>query len=171
MELYDAVRQRYSSRAYKDRPVEDDKLERILEAARLAPSARNLQEWRFVVVKDEEKRKALVAVACNQGFVGQAPIVIAACAIGEEHVMACGFRCDIVDVAIALEHIALAATNEGLATCWIGAFHQEPAQELLGIPKDVRVIELMTLGYPADELREKNRLPLEEIWMLDEWRP
>ncbi len=169
MEFYETVRQRYSSRKYLDKPVEEEKLQRILEAARLAPSAGNRQEWRFIIVRDPEKRKALVPIARNQGFVGEAPIVIAACAVGTEHVMACGQYSYAIDVAIALEHIALAATAEGLATCWIGAFEEKPCKELLGVPDDVRVVELMTLGYPADEPREKKRLALEEIVMYDAW--
>ncbi|HQK94864.1 MAG TPA: nitroreductase family protein [Armatimonadota bacterium] len=170
MDFADVVRARYSCRAYEDRPVEDDKLQRILEAARLAPSASNRQEWRFVVVRDAAKRQALVKVARDQAFVGQAPIVIAACAKTNGHVMSCGHRCDIIDVAIALEHIALAAANEGLGTCWIGAFFQDKAKELLGIPDDVPVIELMTLGYPADSPKPKSRLALDEIVMYDAWR-
>ncbi len=169
MDFADVVRARYSCRAYEDRPVEDEKLQRVLEAARLAPSASNRQEWRFIVVRDAAKRDAMVSVARDQAFVGQAPVVIAACAKTNGHVMSCGHRCDIIDVAIALEHIALAAANEGLGTCWIGAFFQDKAKVLLGIPEDVPVIELMTLGYPADSARPKSRLALDEIVMVDGW--
>jgi len=169
MEFMDVVEQRYSVRQYQDRPVEEGKLLRILEAARLAPSASNGQEWRFIIVRDSERRRALVPIACNQAFVGQAPVVIAACAIGQR-MMTCGCQAEVVDVAIALEHIALAATNEGLGTCWIGAFHQDQAKALLGLPDGVAIIQLMTLGYPADNLRPKNRLPLSEIRMDEGWR-
>ncbi len=170
MDFFQTVSSRYSVRAYQDKPVEDDKLQRIIEAARLAPSASNRQEWRFVVVRDPEKRKALAKIAHDQQFVGQAPLVIAACAVTDGHVMSCGQECYPIDVAIALEHISLAATALGLGTCWIGAFDEEPARELLAIPPDVRIVQLMPLGYPADKIRPKTRLHSEEILMFDQWR-
>lgn len=171
MDFFEAVSSRYSCRAYKDTPVEEGKLEKIMEAARIAPSASNRQEWRFILVTDPETRRKLAAIAHDQQFVGQAPVVIAACAVSDEHVMACGQQCYPIDVAIALEHIALAATALGLATCWIGAFKEEPAKKLLGIPDDVRIVDLMALGYPADQLRPKTRLAIEQILMREEWQP
>ncbi len=169
MDLFEAVGGRYSCRNYQDRPVEEEKLARILEAARLAPSASNRQEWRFIVVTDAAVRAKLVDMAHKQKFVGQAPVVIVACAVTDGHLMACGQSCYPIDVAIALEHIALAATALGLGTCWIGAFDEEPVKKLLGIPAEVRVVELMPLGYPADKPRPKTRLPLEDIRMSERW--
>ena len=90
MDVSEAIRKRKSVRAYESKPVEGEKLEKILEAARLAPSARNLQEWRFVVVKDPETRKKLMVAAKSQAFVGEAPVVIACCAETDGHVMTCG---------------------------------------------------------------------------------
>jgi nitroreductase len=86
--------------------------------------------------------------------------------------MRCGQACYPIDVAIALEHIALQAVEEGLGTCWIGAFDEAAAKAICGIPEtdDIRVVELMPLGYPADSPREKSRLSLDEIVMLEEWR-
>jgi len=169
MEFYETVQRRYSCRNYQDKPVEEEKLERIMEAARLAPSASNRQEWRFLAVTDPDKRERLIKIAHGQKFVGQAPVVIVACAVTDGHVMACGQLSYPIDVAIALEHVALAATAEGLATCWIGAFEEEPVKRLLEIPSDVRVVQLMPLGYPADKPRPKTRLPLGEIFMRDSW--
>ena len=163
MELYEAVQNRYSVRAYQDRPVEQEKLDRILEAARLAPSGSNRQPWKFVVVRDAETRKAL-AKACNdQSFVGRAPVVIVGVGLMPERTMSCQVPGDPVDVAIAMEHIALAATAEGLGTCWIGAFDQDQVRQVVGVPDQHKVIEVMPLGYPADEPRPKKRKPLEEI--------
>lgn len=172
MTVFDAIRARYSVRSYQDREVEPDKLERIFEAARLAPSAGNRQEWRFIVVRNHETRQALMAAAGGQTFVGQAPVVIAACAQHDGRVMRCGLPCHPIDVAIALEHIALQAVEEGLGTCWIGHFDQEQVRQILGIPSsdDVVVVELMTLGYPADTPGPKNRLGLDEIVMYESWR-
>jgi nitroreductase len=170
MELYEAIKKRYSVRAYKAKPVEEDKLSRILEAARLAPSGSNRQPWKFVVVRDAETRKQLVSACCDQDFVGQAPVVIAGVGLMPDRSMHCQVPGDPVDVAIAMEHIALAATAEGLGTCWIGAFHQDAVRDVLGIPKDAMVIEVMTLGYPADSLRPKQRKPLEEIVCHEKWQ-
>ncbi len=169
MDFTEVVQERYSCRSYQPKPVEEEKLLRVFEAARLAPSASNRQEWRFVVVTDPDTRAKLVEVCRGQRFVGEAPVVIAGCAKTDEHVMSCGVRCDVVDVSIAMEHIALAATNEGLGTCWIGAFLQEPARELLGIPEGVFVVDMMTLGYPADSAGPKTRLALEEILMRERY--
>ncbi len=172
MTVFEAIKARYSVRAYQAKPVEDEKLERILEAARLAPSAKNLQEWRFIIVKNPETRKALMHAAKDQPFVGEAPIILACCAVTDNHVMSCGQLCYPIDVAIAMEHIALQAVEEGLGTCWIGAFYEDQVKEILQIPEtnNIRVVELMTLGYPAIEPLPKERLPLNEIVMEERWK-
>jgi nitroreductase len=147
-----------------------EKLLAILEAGRLAPSAYNRQEWRFIVVSDVETKKKLAEAANGQTFVGEAPVVIVACAVTDEHVMRCGQLCYPIDVAISLDHISLAAVEYGLGTCWIGSFYEDKVKEILGIPEKVRVVELMTLGYPADSPeKEKNRLPLKEIVKYERW--
>jgi len=169
MDVLPEIQQRYSCRAYRDQPVEQDKLDRILEAARLAPSARNMQEWRFVVVRDPELRQQLVPAAANQAFVGQAPVVIVACGDQADYVMRCGQKAHPIDVAIALEHIALQAVREGLATCWIGSFYADQVKKILGIPDHISIVELMTLGYPADQPRPKKRVPIEQIVCYDRW--
>jgi nitroreductase len=170
MDLYDAIRQRYSVRSYQDRPVEEDKLQRVLEAARLAPSGSNRQPWKFVVVRDPKVRQKLVAACCDQGFVGQAPVVIAGVGLMPDRVMRCDVPGDAVDLAIALEHIALAATAEGLGTCWIGAFYQPQVRSVLGIPDNCKVVEAMALGYPADKPGKKDRKGLDEIICYDRFQ-
>ena len=108
--------------------------------------------------------------ACsNQEFVGQAPVVIAGVGLMPDRIMSCGVPGDPVDVAIALEHVALAATAEGLGTSWIGSFHQDQIRTLLGIPDNAKVIEVMTLGYPADHPRPKTRKPMKELVCYDKW--
>jgi len=171
MDVMEAIKKRSSVRSYQDRAVEKEKLEEILEAARLAPSASNRQEWRFVVVQDKDIRKRLAQAAKNQAFVSQAPVVIACCAESDNHVMTCGQICYPIDVAIAIEHMALKATEEGLGTCWIGAFYEDKVKEILGIPQNIRVVDLLTLGYPAKPSSDtKDRLGIEEIVMHDKWR-
>lgn len=168
MDIFEAISKRYSCRAYQDRPVEADKLNKILEAARLAPSAKNLQEWRFVVVTDTALRQRLCVAANNQAFVGQAPVVIVACCV-VDHVMRCGQPVGPIDIAIALEHIALQAAGLGLGTCWIGSFFPDQVRAILGIPTSVSVIELMTLGYPAIEQGPRKRESLESVVCTNRW--
>lgn len=170
MDVSEAIKKRRSVRRYLDKPIEEEKLNNVLEAGRLAPSASNRQEWRFVVVRDGEVKRKLGEAANGQTFVGKAPVVIAACAVTDEHVMSCGQLSYPIDVAIALDHISLAAVEQGLGTCWIGAFNEEKVKEILGIPEKVRVVELMPLGYPATQaMKDKNRLPFSKIVKYEHW--
>lgn len=168
MNVQEAIRKRYSVRSYHSREVEEEKLSSLLEAARLAPSASNRQEWRFVVVRDPARRKGL-ADAAGQPFVGEAPIVLVCCADTDEHRMRCGELSYPIDVAIAIEHVTLTATEMGLGTCWIGSFDQEKVKRLLNIPARIRVVELLPVGYPADSPRPKSRLPLKEVVCYETW--
>ena len=170
MNVIDAIKTRKSVRAYRDRPIENEKLEVVLEAARLAPSASNRQEWRFVIVRNPETREKLAQAAGNQGFIGKAPVVIVACAETDNHVMRCGQLCYPIDVAIALDHMALTAVELGLGTCWIGHFDESKVKEILDIPQNIRVVELMPLGYPVDPaVITKRRLPLGTIVKYEQW--
>jgi nitroreductase len=169
MDLFEVIGERRSVRSYQDRPVEEAKLQKVLEAARLAPSAGNRQEWRFVVVQDAALRQKLMEAARGQQFVGDAPVVIAACAAEHGHVMSCGHPSFLVDVSIALEHIALAARALGLGTCWVGAFEQRLVRDALGIPDSVEVVQLMALGYPTDWPGPKERKRMDEIVRYDGW--
>ncbi len=170
MALLPSVLNRYSVRDYRENAVEPEKLTRVLEAARLAPSARNMQDWRFVVVRDAATRQRLMAAANNQPFVGQAPVVIACCATQSDYVMRCGQPSGPIDVAIAMDHMTLQAVEEGLGTCWIGSFYEDRVKDILGIPEPVRVIELLTLGYPADmPPASKQREPLDRIVAYERW--
>ena len=171
MEVYEAIRARHSVRSYRDRAVEPAKLARVLEAAHLAPSARNEQEWRFVVVSDLPKREALATQASTQAFMLEAPLIIAACAQTDGRVMRCGQPAYPIDVAIALDHLSLAAAAEGLGTCWIGSFDPTQVRRILGIPPEVQVVGLMLLGYPREPgaAPKKSRLPLERILHKEAW--
>jgi nitroreductase len=170
MDVMNAIKTRKSVRAYLDRPVEDEKLNVVLEAARLAPSASNRQEWRFVVVREHETRKKLAAVAGGQAFVAEAPVLIVACAETDGHVMRCGQPCYPIDVAIALDHMTLAAVELGLGSCWVGLFDEKKVKEILHIPDGIRVVELMPLGYPSDPAAiNKKRLPLDRIVKYEHW--
>ena len=170
MDVYEAIASRKSIRAFQEKDVPEEMISRLLEAARLAPSASNRQEWRFIVVRDPAMRKQLSVAARGQKFVGEAPVVLACCAETDGHVMACGQPCYPIDVAIAIDHITLCATADGLGTCWIGAFDESEARKALEIPKQIRVVGLLPIGYPENPSRvEKNRLPFEDIVRYEHW--
>jgi len=170
MNVSEAIRTRKSVRSYLPKQVEDEKLTAVLEAARLAPSASNRQEWRFVIVRDAETRRKIAEAANNQTFIGEAPSVIVACAETDGRIMMRGQPCYPIDVAIALDHIALAAVEHGLGTCWIGAFDEKKVKQILGIPEKIRVVELMPIGYATDPSPvEKKRLSLDAIVKHERW--
>ncbi|MFP4248168.1 MAG: nitroreductase family protein [Armatimonadota bacterium] len=170
MDVMDAIEQRFSVRKFKDYEVEESKLKQVLEAARLAPSARNLQEWRFVVVQNADMREALAEAANGQQFLADAPAVIVGCAVTSEHVMSCGLHCFPIDVSIAMAYMTLEAVEQDLGTCWIGAFNADKVRDLLGIPNDVIVVGLMPIGYPDADAPPKKRMSLNEIMMEEQWR-
>ncbi len=162
MDLYEAIEKRYSVRSYQDKPIEEDKLGRVLDAGRIAPSGHNRQDWKFVVALDVEVRQAL-ADAAEQPFVGQAAAVIAVVGLTPDSVMYCGIPADPVDCAIAIDHMTLAAVAEGLGTCWIGHFDQDAARSALSVPAGAKIIELLPIGYPAGAPSAKSRKPAEEV--------
>jgi nitroreductase len=169
MTVLEAIGRRYSCRAYQDRPIEQEKLDSIFEAARLAPSAKNTQDWRFVVVTDKETKRGVADTTNRPDVFEKAGAIIAACSNSDE-VMRCGQAIGPIDVAIALEHIALQAAELGLATCWIGSFYTDKVRTILDIPADVAIIELMAIGYPADSKKEPQREPMEKIVCYEKWK-
>jgi len=171
MDVFEAIQTRRSVRSYLNRAVEDDVLNRVLEAARLAPSASNRQEGRYVAVRDRETLHLLSIAAEGQGFVAEAAAVIACCAAESSHVMSCGQPSYTVDVSIAADHMTLAAQSLGLGTCWIGAFDEDRVRGILRIPGSVRVVVLLALGYPKHPAGPRPRKPLNEIVHYEKWKP
>jgi len=169
MTVIEAIQKRYSCRAYLEKPVEKEKLEKIFEAARHAPSAKNLQDWRFVATLDKDTKQRVADCTNHKDAFGKTGAIIAACSACKE-IMKCGQQIAPIDVAIALEHMALAATELGLATCWIGSFDTAKVREVLEIPKDVAIIELMVIGYPDDGSRQTTRVPLKNVVCYDKWK-
>jgi nitroreductase len=143
MDVFDAIEKRRSIRNYEPTPVPSEKMEKILEAARLAPSASNVQPRHFIVITDEERKKAL-STGMFSKFLRQAPVVIVAC--GDEKKSPKWYP---IDVAIAVENMVLAATGEGLGTCWIGSFDENKVRAVLKIPENLRVVVLLAVGYPS----------------------
>lgn len=163
MDVFEAIANRRSVRSYENKPVPAESLEKVLEAARIAPSASNRQEYKFIVVTDEATRKALVPACNNQGFVGDAGAVVAACATNPER------RFHAVDVAIAVDHMTLAAHALGLGTCWIGAFSEDMVKEALGIPESAKVVCLLPIGIPAKAGVMRTRKSKGELFSPDRW--
>ncbi|MGC8816398.1 MAG: nitroreductase family protein [Candidatus Hadarchaeum sp.] len=143
MEAIEAIRLRRSIRSYERRPVPRDKIEKILEAARLAPSAKNVQPWYFVVVTDDEKREKIAKSGRFAGFIKEAPVVIVGC--GDTKASP---KWHVVDVSIAMQNMVIAATAEGLGTCWVGSFDELLVKDILKIPEHYKVVALLALGYP-----------------------
>ena len=163
MDFYDVIKQRRSVRAYRSTPVEQEKLARVLEAARLAPTAANRQPIQLYVIRKKELRRRLMEAYSQQWF-ADAPIIICACARpSEAWARMDGKSYADVDTTIAMDHLILAATAEGLGTCWIGAFNPERLREVLGIPTELEPVALTPLGYPAAEPGATSRKPLDDI--------
>lgn len=169
MDFADLIRNRYSVRAYKPDAVEEEKLQQVLEAARLAPTAANRQPFQVIVIHTAGQEKELSRIYRSKWFV-QAPLVLAVCGLHQQAwTRADGKDYADVDVAIVADHLILAATNLGLGTCWIGAFDPDAARQVLGLPEDVEPIVFTPLGYPADQASRKRRKPLADLVRYERW--
>jgi nitroreductase len=162
MNVLDAMKGRRSIRKYSPKAVEDDKLSCVLEAARLAPSANNAQDWRFIVVKDKKIMAELMDAAGDQKFLGEAPVAIVACGLRHK-IMTCGQPTDTVDLSIAMSFLVLEAYEQGLGTCWLGFFYEDKVKRILGIPENVSVVAVTPLGYPAENPVSRPRKNIGEI--------
>ncbi|MCU0523176.1 MAG: nitroreductase family protein [Anaerolineae bacterium] len=170
MDFLELVRQRYSVRAYKPDPVEDEKLQLILEAARLAPTAANRQPFRILVIPTAEHRAVLQQIYSQKWFV-DAPLVLCVCGVEAEAWVRRhdGVNYVDVDAAIVMDHIVLAATSLGLGTCWIGAFNPDAAHEGLKLPSGIDPVAFTPLGYPDDRPSPKRRKELSDIVRYGPW--
>jgi nitroreductase len=171
------VSSRKSVRDFSDKEVEEEKLTKILEAARLAPSWANKQCCRYIIVKDKARIQELAAGF--NGWLKKAPVVLAACADPKESGSHNGMDYYLVDVGISMQQLILAATDRGLGTCWIGSFDESKVKRILMVPEKIRVVALTPLGYPADaSMRTKlmktdvgmdKRKPLTELIHEEKW--
>ncbi len=159
MEIFEIIKNRRSVRSYKQQSIPEEILVKVLDSARLAPSAGNIQPWHFIVVKNKEMRSK-IAQGCKYGrFLDESPIVIVAC--GDKKNSPKWYA---IDTAIALEHLVLTATALGVGTCWIGFFDEDDIKKMLQIPEKYKVVALVSLGYP----RKKVDL---QAWILHLIRP
>lgn len=167
MKFLELAKKRYSVRAYKPAPIENDKLEKVLEAARIAPTAANRQPFKLTVIQTQDRKEELLRIY-NQPWFVEAPIIICACGIPSQGWLRKDGKnyCD-VDVAIAMDHLILAATELGLGTCWIGAFNAEEARRVLKLPDDEEPIAFTPLGYPNDQPSDIVRKPIEGLVRYD----
>jgi nitroreductase len=169
MDFFDLINQRYSVRGYKSDPVEDEKLQQVLDAARLAPTAANRQPIQFIVIHTAGRESDLKRIYSADWF-RKAPLVICACAVPSQ----AWSRMDKknyseVDATIAMDHLILAATSLGLGTCWIAAFDPEAAREVLELSEGVEPIAFTPIGYPSDRPRPKKRKPLSDLVRYERW--
>jgi len=165
MSILEIIKERRSVRRYKPDPIPEEALKRVLDAARFSPSGKNLQPWKFIIVNDGSLKKRLVTASVGQNFIAEAPLVVVACAFPDKCYSRMGnyMKSWPVDVAIAVEHLMLQAHEEGLGTCWIGAFEEKEVKSILDIPDGVRVLALTPLGYPDENPASRGRKSLEEI--------
>jgi len=170
MDVFTAISQRCSVRAYKPKDVEEDKLKKVLEAARLSPSASNRQDWKFIIVRNKETRKKLAKAAFGQSFIAEAPVVIVACGMEPNAMLACGQPMHTVDVSIAFAYMILQAYELGLGTCWIGAFNEDEAKKILSVPNNVRVVAMTPLGYSNQPPSQKSRKSLDQIVCYEKYK-
>jgi nitroreductase len=169
MEFEKLISARYSVRSYKAEAIPDPVLDKVLEAGRLAPTAANRQAFRILVIHTAGRQEQLKRIYPRDWFV-QAPVVIAVCAL----IDLCWVRADgksycDVDAAIVMDHLILAAADQGLGSCWIGAFDAQAAREVLGLPKSVEPVAFTPLGYAGDSPGVKKRRSIEDLVRFENW--
>ena len=167
MEVFKAIKERRSVRAFTPEMVSEEEIMKIIDAARWAPSAGNIQPWEFVIVRRPEIKRGLSAAALNQTFIEEAPVVIVVCANENRSSWGYGERgrtlyC-LQDTAAATQNMLLAAYALGLGTCWVGAFREEDVRRVLNIPRGVRPVAIVPVGHPAEKPRPRPRRSLREI--------
>jgi nitroreductase len=169
MSILKVIKERRSVRGYRPDPIPEEVLLRVLDAARFSPSGKNLQPWKFILVREETLKQRLVEASGSQSFIAEAPVVIVACGFPDRCYSRMGnyMKSWPVDVAIAVEHLILQAQEEGLGTCWIGAFEEREVKSILNIPNGVRVLALTPLGYSDENPASRGRKSLEEIVSYD----
>jgi nitroreductase len=173
MRIPDEIRDRRSIRAFTKHEISDKEAELLVEAARLAPSAGNLQPWEFIIVRDPKIKGMLVDAAHGQAFIYQAPVVFVVCVVPMRSVWGYESRgrelyC-LQDTAAAVQNLILTAKANGLGSCWVGAFNEKRAAEALGLSDDVSPVAIVPVGFPAESPRQRPRRLVKQVTHKDKW--
>lgn len=168
MNVFDAIKTRRSVRSYLPKPIEDEKLMQLLEAARLAPGAKVEQDFMIVIVTDESLKNELVPACKGQGFVGEAPAVLVMCSTNDR-TMLCGQPVRPIDCSIALSFMLLEAQELGIGMCWLGWFDPDEVKKILSIPKEYTVFAVVPMGYPANTGYPTSRKAINELVRYNKW--
>ncbi len=167
MDVHEAIKGRRSIRAFKNKDVPQEIVEKLIDFGRWAPSAGNIQPWEFIIVRKPEIKRRLVEAALGQTFIEEAPVVIVICVNEYRSSQGYGVRGEtlycIQDTAASIQNILLTACSLGLGTCWVGAFREEEAREILKIPYGVRPVAIIPVGYPAEAPSPPSRRPISRI--------
>lgn len=167
MDVLEAIKGRRSIRAFKNQDVPVEIVEELIDAARWAPSAGNIQPWEFIIVRKPKIKRRLVEAALGQVFIEEAPVVIVVCADEERSSQGYGVRGEtlycIQDTAAAIQNIHLTAYSLGLGTCWVGAFREEETREILNVPRGMRSVAIIPIGYPAETPTAQMRKSISQI--------
>ena len=167
MDILEAIRGRRSIRAFRSKDVPEETVEKLVDAARCAPSAGNIQPWEFIIVRKPETKRGLAEAALAQTFIEEAPIVIVVCANENRSSMGYGARgkslyC-LQDTAAAIQNMLLTAYSLGLGSCWVGAFREDEAREVLEIPRGIRPVAIVPIGYPAETPSPRSKRAIDRI--------
>jgi len=173
MELDKCIKGRRSVRDYLEKDVENEKLVKIIDSARYAPSSGNLQNWRFIIVKDNKKRNDIAIACLKQHWMAEAPVHIVVCNKIEDVKRFYGSMGELVysihNCAAAIENLLLTAYSLGLGTCWIGAFDEDAIKKILRIPNDIKIEAVITVGYPKEKEEPAERYSLDNLTFFEEW--
>ncbi len=167
MDVFEAIKGRRSIRAFQNRDIPQETVDKLIDAARWAPSAGNIQPWEFIIVRKPETKRKLAEAALEQTFIEEAPVVIVVCADERRSSQGYGNRGKTLyclqDTAAAIQNIHLAAYALGLGTCWVGAFREDEARKILKTPDGVRPVAIIPIGYPAEKPQPRSRRPVNQI--------
>jgi len=164
MNLREIFEKRKSIRKFTGEPITEDQIKLIMEAAQIAPSASNKQPYKFIVIKDDELKKAFRKKAARQNFIDKAAVIFVVLGIKEREYW---YK---VDIGIAVEHMALQAAELGLGSCWIGAIERDKIRELLKIPNDWEIVSLLIIGIPDQDPLARPRKSLDELFVNDSFQ-
>lgn len=169
MNISEAIKSRRSARSFLPKPIEEEKLSKLLEAGRLAPGARVEQGFKMVLVTDDNLKNELASAYDGRGFLAEAPVVLVMC-YNNKRIMLCGEPVGPIDCAIPLSFMLLEAEELGLGMCWLGAFRADEVKRTLEIPEEYNVFAMMPIGYPADDGYPTKRKKIEDLVLYNKWQ-